>query len=122
MPSKDYPAWTRIEKTVRSIKDILVPQGSMVKQHVSPDSMTRDCTETILWNRNECYHQTTKLIPKGDPTLYPTSGKELVKINSPLKKLTFKRIKLKGDCSAQIKLVMIVRSKRNDLFLIEKNE
>jgi len=84
--------------------------------------MTMDCTDTILWNRNEFDHQTTKLIPKGDPTLYPTSGEELVKINSPLKKIAFKRIKVKGDCSAQIKLVMSVRSKRNDLFLIEKNE
>jgi len=107
---------------VRSIKDILVPQGRMVKQYVPPDSMTRDCTDTILWSRNEFDHGTTKLIPKGDPTLCPTSGKELVKINSSLGKLAFKRIKVKGDYSAQIKLVMSVRSKMNDLFLIETNE
>ena len=36
MPSEDFPAWTRVEKTVRSIKDIVVLQGRMVKQTVSP--------------------------------------------------------------------------------------
>jgi len=62
------------------------------------------------------------LIPTGDLTLYPTSGKGLVKINSPLRKPVFKRITVKGDFSAQIKLVMSVRSKRIDLFLIDKSE
>ena len=84
--------------------------------------MTRDCKDTILWNRNEFGHQTTTPIPTGDQTLYPTSGNELVKIFILLRAFTFKRIKVKGECSVQIKLVMSVRSKSNGFLLIQTHE